>query len=74
MDILLARQSCATSIALASPRFLNPSCLAPPTRRCAASSYLASRKASWRVASRHTTSRIGAPSTSARKTVGWRNS
>ncbi len=70
MDNLLARQSCATPIALASPRSLNPNSLASSAKRCAANSYPSSRKASRCVASRYTASRVGAPNTSARKTPG----
>jgi len=74
MDNLLARQSCATPIALASPRSLNPNSLASSTKRCSANSYPSSSKASRCVALRHPATRIGAPNTSARKTAGRQKS
>ena len=72
MDNLLASQSGAIPIASMPARFLNHSCLTRPVKRCAASSYLSSRKASRSASSGLTATRISAPNI--RKTPRGRKS
>ena len=73
MDHLLATPSDALLIALTSSTPLDRGCLPWRSMRPVASSYLAGREASRRVAS-HTATRPGTPDASAKKTAGRQKS
>jgi hypothetical protein len=72
MDALLASQSGAISIALASRRSLNPGSSTSPAKRSAPSPYLSGRRASRCVGSSLAVRRIGA--SRAKKTPGGQKS